>query len=76
MEEEILKYKLTFAENGAILEPSDGAALVYEEDSEDSSKNSKMCLAIGEEIYYFLYERMMNSAYYKYDIEIKITPIK
>lgn len=76
MEEEILKYKLTFAENGAILEPSDGAALVYEEDNEDSSKNSKMCLVIGEEIYYFLYEKMMNSEYYKYDIEIKITPIK
>lgn len=75
MEEEILKYKLTFAENGAILEPSDAAALVYEEDN--NNKNPKMCLAIGEEIYYLLYEDMISSAdCYKYDIEIKITPIK
>lgn len=71
---EKIKYKLTFAENGIIIKPEESAVLIYEEESDGS--NPRGCKALGEEIYYYLHELMLQGDSYKYDIEISITPLK
>ena len=70
---EKIEYTLTFADNGIIITPEDAASSVYEED--DKGINPKACKAIGEEIYYYLREDMMNGSHYRYKITINIEPL-
>ncbi len=71
---EKIEYTLTFADNGVVITPEDAACSVYEE--EDKGNNPKACKAIGEEIYSYLLEDMINGPHYRYKVTINIKPLK
>lgn len=69
---ETIKYKVIYADNG-VIQKSDDSIFIYED---DGTSNLKACKALGEDVYSYTYESMMNGEATEFEIEISITPLK